>query len=154
MPATKKVLLARPHSFIVSEMRPSLERAGFVPSALESLAALEAGGTGALSGAIISTAVLSSVGASADEVFVALRKRYPRLPVLFAGLTDFAMMKGVVGRIVQALHLGADVLPIAAATESHPGLGRDNVFLVLRKEDLAPGEPAALAERILRKHFK
>jgi len=154
MPVTKKVLLARPHSFIVSEMRPFLERSGFAPLPLENLAALEAGTVGSLSGAIISTAVLSSVGASADEVFTALRKKYPRLPVLFAGLTDIPMMKGIVERIVKALHPGADVLPIAATTDSHPGLGRENVFLVLRKEDLAPGEPAALAERILRKHFK
>lgn len=154
MPIAKKVLLARPHSFIVSEMRPFLERSGFAPAPLENLAALNAGSPGALSGAIISTAVLSSVGASADEVFAALRKKYPRVPVLFAGLTEFPMMKGVVERVVKALHPGAEVLPIETATESHPGLGRDNVFLVLRKEDLAPGEPAALAERILRKHFK
>lgn len=35
MALNKKILLARPHSFIVSEMRPFLEKGGFSPSKLE-----------------------------------------------------------------------------------------------------------------------
>ncbi len=154
MPVAKKILLARPHSFIVSEMRPFLEKAGFAPVKLESLTDLESGTVGSLSGAIISTAVVSSVGASPEEVFAAVRRKYPRLPVLFAGLTEFPTMKGAVERVIKPFHSDAQVLPIAASTESHPALGRENAFVVLRKEDLAPGEAAGLAERILRKHFR
>ena len=154
MPVAKKVLLARPHSFIVSEMRPFLEKTGFTPVKLERLTDLELGTVGSLSGAIISTAVVSSVGASAEEVFAALRRKYPRLPVLFAGLTKFPTMKSTVERVTKPLHGNAEVLPIAASTESHPALGSENIFVVLRKEDLAPGDTASLAERILRKHFK
>lgn len=154
MALNKKILLARPHSFIVSEMRPFLEKGGFAPSKLESLAELVQGNPGTFSGAVISTAVISTVNATAEEVFTAVRKRYPRLPVLFAGLTEFPMMKSAVERIVANTHPGAEILPIASATENHPGLGRENVFLVLRKEDLAAGAPSELAERILRKHFR
>lgn len=154
MTVGKKVLLARPHSFIVSEMRPFLENAGFTPVKLERLTDLESGTVGTLSGAIISTAVVSSVGASAEEVFAALRRKFPRLPILFAGLTEFPTMKGAVERVTKPVHGNAEVLPIAASTESHPRLGRENVFVVLHKDDLAPGEAASLAERILRKHFR
>lgn len=33
----KNVLLARPHSFIVSEMKPFLEQNGYVPKKLETI---------------------------------------------------------------------------------------------------------------------
>jgi hypothetical protein len=56
--------------------------------------------------------------------------------------------------VVGRLHPGAEVLPFSSASENHPGLGRENVFLVLRKEDMAPGSAAETAERILRKHFR
>lgn len=154
MAINKKTLLARPHTFIVSEMRPFLEKSGFAPSKLDSLGDLQHGNVGTFNGAVISTAVISSVNASAEEVFTALRQRNPKLPVLFAGLTEFSMMKSTVERIVGKIHPNAEILPIAASTENHPGLGKENVFLVLRKEDLAAGAPSELAERILRKHFR
>lgn len=152
MAITKKVLLARPHSFIVSEMRPFLEKNGFAPTKLENLQALETGNLGTFSGAVISTAVVSAVNASAEEIFAALRKRYPKLPVLFAGLTEFPVMKSAIDRVVKNLHPDAEILPFATTTETHPGLGRENIFLVLKKEDLAAS--AELTERILRKHFR
>lgn len=154
MSITKKVLLARPHSFIVSEMKPLLEKSGFVPAKLDSLQALDSGSLGFMSGAVVSTAVVSTISATADEVFVALRHKYPKLPILFAGLTEFSLMKNGIERIVRRVHPNAEVLPFSEATESHPGLGRENVFLVLRKGDMSDGPSANLAERILRKHFK
>lgn len=154
MSTTKKVLLARPHSFIVSEMKPLLEKSGFAPTKLDSLQALESGNLGPMSGAVISTAVISTISATADEVFTALRRKYPKLPVLFAGLTEFSLVKGSVERMVRRIHPDAEVLPFSEATASHPGLGREHVFLVLRKEDMSAGASAELAERILRKHFK
>ena len=153
MSVAKKVLLARPHFFIVAEMRPFLEKAGFAPSKLETLADLGGETHGFLSGAVISTAVVSSVGASVEEVFSAVRAKYPRLPILFAGLLDFPTMKSAVERYVKSHHADAEILPIAAQTESHPGLGKKSVFLVLTKENLASEEARALAQRVLRKHF-
>ncbi len=153
MPPPRKILLARPHAFIVSEIRTFLEHAGYAPEKADSVADIESSRHGALAGAIVSTAVVSSIGASAEEVFAALRRKYPRLPVLFAGLVDFAKMQDLVRRIVAPLHADAQILPMAPATESHAGLGRENVFPVLRKEDLAPGDAAALAARIVRRHF-
>jgi hypothetical protein len=154
MSAEKKVLLARPHSFIVSDMKPFLEKSGFLPVRLDALSALDSGISGTMSGAVISTAVLSTINASAEEVFSALRKKYPRLPVIFAGLTEFSMMKSAVERVVGRLHPGAEVRPFSGTSENYPGLGRENVFLVLRKEDMAPGPAAEAAERVLRKHFR
>lgn len=40
---------------------------------------------------------------------------------------------------------------IAASTETHAGLGRENVFPVLPKEDLASAD---VRENIVRRHFR
>ncbi|MFH2134483.1 MAG: hypothetical protein ABII81_04800 [Pseudomonadota bacterium] len=146
----KKVLLARPHAFIVSEMRPFLEKNGYQPSKLEDIGDIHPGKLGSFSGAIISTAVVSSIPAKPAEVFAALRKNYPNLPVIFAGLTEFDSTQPTLQRIVSDLHPGATILPFNAKAEGHPKLGERDVFLFLNKEDIAAPD----AERILRRHFR
>jgi hypothetical protein len=146
----KKVLLARPHAFIVAEMRPFLERSGYQPTRLENLDDMHPGKLGSFSGAIISTAVVSSIPAKAAEVFAALRQHYPSLPVIFAGLTEFDSTLPSLQRIVHALHPAASILPFDSSSENHPRLGERDVFLFLNKEDIA----SSAAESILRRHFR
>lgn len=146
----KKVLLARPHTFIVSEMRPFLEKNGYQPLKLEDIGDFHSGKLGSFSGAIISTAVISSIPEKPAEVFAALRKNYPSLPVMFAGLTGFVSILPTLQNIVSTLHPGAIILPFNAKTEEHSRLGERDVFLFLNKEDISsPG-----GERILHRHFR
>ncbi len=146
----KKVLLARPHAFIVAEMRPFLERNDYQPTKLENVGDMQPGKLGTFSGAIISTAVVSSIPEKPAEVFTALRKHYPNLPVMFAGLTEFDSTLPTLQRIVSEQHPGATILPFNAKAEAHPRLGERDVFLFLNKEDIAAPD----AERILRRHFR
>lgn len=145
-----KVLLARPHSFIVSEMRPFLERNGYQPVKLESINDMHPGKLGAFSGAIISTAVVSSIDAKPADVLAALRKHYPAMPVMFAGLTDFESTLPTLQRIVSETHPGATILPFSRRAEVHPRLGDRDVFLFLNKEDIS-GDAAG---SLLRRHFR
>jgi len=78
---SKTILLARPHPFIVTEMKPFLEQSGFAARKLENLSELSAKAAG-ISGVIISLAVESSISQSAEEVFTALRKASSSVPVL------------------------------------------------------------------------
>lgn len=146
----KKILLARPHSFIVSEMKPFLERNGYQPVKLESLDDIHPGKLGTINGAIISTAVVSSITAKPAEVLAALRKHYPALPVLFAGLTDFDSTLPTLQRIVQDTHAGATILPFNSSAENHPRLGERDVFLFLSKDDIA----SEASGNLLRHHFR
>lgn len=146
----KKVLLARPHSFIVSEMRPFLERNGYQPVKLESMDDIHPGKLGTFSGAIISTAVVSSITAKPAEVLAALRKHYPALPVMFAGLTGFDSTLPTLQRIVSNVHPSATILPFNIRAEDHPQLGERDVFLFLNKEDIASDSAGSL----LRRHFR
>lgn len=150
MTTSRPVLLARPHAFIVSEMRPFLERAGFAPVKLERLDDLEAGAGGPFAAAVISTAVVSPIQASAAEVFERVRRRYPRLPVIFAGLTEFESMRSLIEQAIRNSSAGLAILPVSAETAEHPRLGSPDVVLALRKDDLS-GAAAELTARILKR---
>ena len=149
----RTVLLARPHPFIVSEMKPFLEQNGYSPQKLDSLADMAAGVAGA-SGAIISLAVVSSVGESAEAVFTELRKSAPRLPVLFASIIDFAAAKSTMERLAKNAGITGTILGIDSASESNPALGKPDTFLFLNKDDLISAEKRALATRIIKRHFR
>jgi hypothetical protein len=153
MPVERRVLLARPHAFIVNEMKPFLERAGFLPCRLESLDQLDEELRKPLCGAIISTAISSSVNADAATVFRRVREKLPRLPVLFAGMADFGAMTSLVENAVQGMAphpviRGAGETRAPAATAR-----REATFLVLRKEDLAERARLDAALRAVRAHF-
>lgn len=79
MAVEKRVLLARPHAFIVNQMQPFLLEAGYTPVGAQNLEKLVAELEGAFLGAIISTAISSTVAADAATVFRMVRDRWPRL---------------------------------------------------------------------------
>ena len=68
MAVEKRVLLARPHAFIVNQMRPFLLEAGYTPVGAQSVEHLAQELRGTFHGAIISTAVSSTVDADAATV--------------------------------------------------------------------------------------
>jgi len=149
----KTVLLARPHPFIVSEMRPFLEQNGFSPKKMDSLADLPANSAGA-SGAIISLAVSSSVGDTPEEVFAQVRKNAPRLPILFAAMLDFEKMKTTLERLAKSAGIEVTILGVEAATESNIALSKPNTFVYIGKDDLVKPDRRTLAAQILQKHFR
>jgi hypothetical protein len=149
----KTVLLARPHPFIVSEMKPFLEQNGYSPKQLDSLVGMASSVVGA-SGAIISLAVVSSIGESAETVFTELRKSAPRLPVLFASIIDFAAAKSTMERLAKNAGFAGTILGIDQASDSSSALGKPDTFLFLNKDDLVSPEKRALATRIIKRHFQ
>lgn len=153
MTIERKILLARPHAFIVAEMKPMLVHAGFSPSPLSALSDLAGGAWNAACGALISTAVSSTIPESADIVFATLRRQAPRMPIVFAGLTEFDVARRNIERIVQTLSPQAAILQINAGNLRHAGLGRPDVFLYIQKENLKTPEGLALTERMLQRHF-
>lgn len=152
MALEKRVLLARPHAFIVNQMRPFLLEAGYTPVGAQSLEHLAQELGGALHGAIISTAVSSTVNADAATVFRLVRENLPRLPLVFAGMADAATMRLSTERAVKELVAKPT---IAGPQDWRAGATADRTaaFLVLRKEDLLAGASHDAALRALRSHF-
>lgn len=154
MAIERKILLARPHAFIVAEMKPLLVQAGYSPAPLAALSDLANSASHAARGAVISTAVSSTIPESAEAVFVMLRQHAPRVPVVFAGLPEFGVARRAIERIVMPSMPNASVIPIEAVNERHPGLGRPDVFLYIQKENLKTPEGLALTEHMLQRHFR
>lgn len=150
---TRTVLLARPHPFIVSEMKPFLESSGFKVSTPNDLSALSQQETGA-SGAIISLALVSTISESANVVFVALRNRHPKLPVVFAGLVDFTAMLTTLERMGEAAGFNPVLLGADTKHVDHPSLGMERTFLYLSKADLTEPTRRATAGKLIERHFK
>ena len=152
MTIEKRVLLARPHAFIVSEMRPFLVGAGYAPVRVETLEQLMQELARPLQGAVISTAVSSSLNADAATVFRLVREKAPTLPIVFAGMADLDTMKVVAERAVKALVTTPHVSG-PQGYRSVPSADRASSFLVLRKEDLQPGAFQDAALKAMRAHF-
>lgn len=150
MAQEKRVLLARPHAFIVEEMKPFLLECGYMPVKVSSLDELQSALALPANGAVISTALSSSIGADAATVFARLRQTAPSLPVMFAGMADVATIRLTAGRAVA---------PVVTDAAFHEAAGwpmrfdRQREFLVLRKEDLTSAESRQRATRALRSLF-
>ena len=150
---SKTVLIARPHTFIVSAMKPFLEDCGFGTDKLEHISGLSSQTSG-IAGAVISLALSSTITESAEEVFLKLKSVAPRVPVVFAAMLSFEQARPALERIakqagIQATLTGVDPTPAVAAQ-----LGRPETFLYLNKEDLTSPERRAAAARLIQRHFR
>jgi len=150
---SKTVLIARPHTFIVSAMKPFLEEGGFGTDKLEHISGLSSQASG-IAGAVISLALSSSITESAEEVFLKLKSAAPRVPVVFAAMLSFEQARPALERIakqagIQATITGLDPTPVIAAQ-----LGRSETFLYLSKDDLTSPERRAAAARLIQRHFR
>lgn len=149
---TTSVLLARPHTFIVSDMKPFLEEAGFSVVKAEKTAELSDLSRGS-AGAVISIAVSSSMEASPEEVIKVLRQARPTLPLLFAALLPYAKMKSSLERIGQQAGLKPQVLGLADLGVQGGEWGRPAGLLYLSKDDLAGSVTRQQAIQAVRRHF-
>lgn len=149
----KTVLLARPHPFIVAEMKPFLEHSGYLAAKLESLADLATQARSS-AGVVISLAVSSSLGETAAEVFTRLRQAAPRAPVLFAAMLGFDKSQDSLERLAKNAGIQATILGVATGNENVAALGKSDTFLYISKDDLADTTRRAIASRMVQRHFR
>lgn len=148
----KRLLLARPHPFIVSEMKPFLEMAGYQVHKLEDQTELPGNARSSV-GAIISLAVTSSISASAEEIFLQLRQATPHLPVLFAAMSPLEKLQVSLERIAKNAGITAHILGLEATDTSNQLCGLPTTFLFISKDDLLDGERRKLALNAVKRHF-
>jgi hypothetical protein len=89
-----KVLLARPHDFLVDDMRAWLTSLGVEPVRLQSLDELARFEAVSVAGVVISSAVTSSVAGSPGAAWLAVRRQFPSKPVFIAGMATLASARG------------------------------------------------------------
>lgn len=149
----KTVLIARPHTFIVSVMKPFLEELGYGTRKLEHIGELASLSRGA-TGAVISLALSSSIAESAQDVFAQLRSAAPQVPVLFAAMLTFEQARPALERIAQSAGLAPTLFGVDAAASVAESLGRQETFLYFSKDDLTVPARRAVAARLIQRHFR
>ncbi|RUP25715.1 MAG: hypothetical protein EKK45_18435 [Curvibacter sp.] len=149
----KNVLIARPHPFIVASMKPFLEEAGFGVSKLESLEEISAQGPHP-AGAIISLALSSPISQSAQEVFARLRGASTRTPILFASMLPLEKIASTLDAIAKQTGFAANILGASSPSSTWGGLGKQETFLYLSKDDLDAPERRAILAQMARRHFQ
>lgn len=149
----KNILLARPHPFIVAEMKPFLESGGYSVIKLDNNSNLAAQAKSS-NGAVISLAVTSSVDDSAEEVFLQMRQGAPRVPVLFAAMSSLEKLKGSLERLAKNAGIQVNILGVSAENENAAVLGKSETFLYISKDDLLDLHLKAIALRMVQRHFR
>lgn len=150
---SKTVLIARPHTFIVSAMKPFLEEGGFGTDKLEHISGLSSQTSG-IAGAVISLALSSSIIETAEEVFLKLKSVAPRVPVVFAAMLSFEQARPALARIAKQAGIQANIMGIDPTPSTAAQLGRPETFLYLSKDDLTSPERRAAAARLIQRHFR
>lgn len=133
-----KALLARPHDFVVHEMTRWMKELGVEPVRLSAVDELDAHAPGDVAVVVISTAVSSPVKASFDEVLAQTRRRFPAVPLMFAGLSKVASV-----RTGLASALASHRLSLAGIDEP-AAWGSSGLVLYVQDTDFQPGRRAAL----------
>lgn len=150
---SRQILLARPHPFIVAEMKPFLETHGYAALKPEGSQTLD-GLARACAGAVISLAVTSSTGLEADEVLKRVRSSALKLPLVFAGLLSFEKYQQTLERLAQQTGFSGEGLAVAVETEASKMLGSPQGWLYVSKDDLLDPTRRELAARLLKRHFR
>jgi hypothetical protein len=151
MNVQKQVLLARPHPFIVAEMAPFLTQLGYAPVRLHSVEELAAAPSAA--GAVISLAVGSAIPATAADVFAALRRHHPVVPVLFASLLEFDTARGVLAALAEKAGISARIIGVDSGNSGGGDLGKPDTFFYVAKSDFEAPARRKLVGAMLRRHF-
>ncbi len=150
---SKTVLIARPHTFIVSVMKPFLEEGGFGTDKLEHISGLSSQTSG-IAGAVISLALSSTITESAEEVFSRIKSVAPRVPVLFAAMLSFEQARPALERIAAQTGVQATMVGIDATSAAAAQLGKAETFLYFSKDDLTTPERRSAAARLVQRHFR
>lgn len=151
---SKKIVLARPHPFIVSQMQPFLADLGYSGEKLERLEDLDDSLDSNTRGVVISLAVTSSLGDSAEAVFLRLRQLRAQLPVLFVALLDFPQVQRALLKLAEAAGVAQPVLlEVTETNVRNAVLGKSDVFFYIGRKDLEDPVRRATAAQMLERHF-
>jgi hypothetical protein len=147
------VVLARPHPFIATEMRPLLEGLGYQTKKPDHLADLD-NMVGGAKGAVVSLALSSPIGESAEAVVRRLGAVSDKLPLIFTSMLPFEQAKQNLGRLAQAIQLSVTLLGVDDAMANASKLGKRETFVYLSKEDITDPTRRRVTEKLISQHFR
>ena len=133
---SKMVLLARPHPFIVNEMKPMLEQSGYrvsKPSSLDGVGGM----VNESAAAVISLALVSDMTESAEEVLGVMLRKKPTLPIVFASMLAFDRAVPAISQMAKHMGINAKVIGITSPAKVTAGTDSNKTFFYLSKDNLS-----------------
>ncbi len=103
---------------------------------------------------MVSLAISSPIGETAEEVVRHLGTSSNKLPLIFTSMLPFEQAKHNLGRLAQTLQIPVTVLSADDATANASKLGKRETFVYLSKEDIAEPARRQLAEKVILQHFR
>lgn len=134
---TRPILLARPHPFIVNEMRPLLTQAGFDVKGVINDAELANINAAIFSAAVISLAVISPVSQDPQQVLASLKEQGFTGKIIFAGLVPFERVENNLKQFLAASGWNIDVHALSSRD------ARSSSAAYIQQSDLAPAQAIA-----------
>ncbi|MDE2155206.1 MAG: hypothetical protein KGJ32_04820 [Xanthomonadaceae bacterium] len=134
-------------------MAPLLGELGYEPIKLASLADIDSLASTGLRGAIISLAISSSTGATAAETVDALSRRFPGLPLVFAGMIGIDMAAQNIGRLY-AQGSAPRVIGVDGPAGTLAAAGSKTACLYINKEQIADAKRHTAIKTMLKAHFR
>lgn len=150
----KTVLLARPSFFIVNDMKKFIANNGYDPRPLKSIKQIDQIPVHLVSGVVISNAISSDVDETYMEVVKAIRNVSPKLPIAFATLVDFDVIKRSIKMNLETLYDEPIVTNIDNYNTDSMNTSTDQLFLVLHKDDISKADREKKANDIITRHFR
>ena len=148
---SKTVLLARPHPFIVQEMKPLLEQCGYGVRKPDGPGDIDTQARGC-DAAVISLALVSDIVVSAEDVTAAIHRVNPRVPLIFASLLPFQRAVSSVSGLLGKLGITAHVIGISSSN-STTLLNSAPSVLYLAKDELSEAAKREQIKQLLRRHI-
>jgi hypothetical protein len=105
-----------------------------------------------VSGVVVSTAVISSVGEDLEVVIKAVAERYTGVPILMASMIGLDKIKDVIDLKLKKMDLDFTLISAKDAYESGP-VNPKNQIIVLEKKDISDEEKYPITLNKIRKYF-
>jgi len=133
----KSILLARPHPFIVNEMKPLLSKAGFDIKGVADDDALTKSAIKDFSAVVISLAVVSPVSMNPPQVLQFLKTRQFAGKIIFAGLVPFERVENNLKQFLAETGWEIEVQALSSPQ------ARDGAAVYIEQRDLAASQAPA-----------
>jgi hypothetical protein len=134
--STKRILLARPNSFIVDEMKRLIADSGYTPTPINDLEELMQYDTAEIGGAVISTAFSSTVKEDYHEVVKAVIEKFTGIPVMLATLIDVEAIRKAIDLKFEAIGLDFEMHSMEMAGAKGMLTPRKDM-IIIQKNDIA-----------------
>jgi len=148
---SKTVLLARPHPFIVQEMKPLLEQCGYGVLKPDGVGVIDTQVKGC-DAAVISLALISDVTASAEDVTANIHGVNPKMPLIFASLLPFERAVSTITGLLGKLGIAAHVIGISSSNSTTSSNAAPSVNY-LAKDELSDAAKCEQIKQLLRRHI-